>query len=537
MKKSIRKQAIVPLIGLILLVVAAIFCYRRVEQTIIGNEQEGLKSLAKVNAQSMESSLYAKAEKLFAMFSGDMKDEAEVESMFLKLGEKGSYMENGRISDLELEKAAKEAVSTPWEVITGPIRQSETGSYVLYMTKAVSIKGKITGVVQIEIDLDDFYADEQALSNLEVANSRYCIVKDSEGNVIMPSDYAEGNISISQTTDNGCTIAWIYDANGVTPERTRKLIAYENLTIGTEELVLYIIEDYDQLTKPIEQIAMYLCVIGAVLILIVIGFMYKLYDHQKKEVILEKELQHEKTLNETMKKQEGLMQKYNHSKTMSVLTGSIAHEFNNLMTPIVLYAELLEENEVVMQEMPEEIEELKSATLRCEELARQLLSYSRQGKAEKVLTDYDATHAMNEAVSIVQKLVPSNIQFKANICKTPYYIHGQVGTLNQIILNLATNAIHAMKEGGTLKIQFGLSTDDERYVRLIVEDTGTGISPEIQRKVFQPFFTTKQAGEGTGIGLTVVKRLTEEHGGIVRAQTEEGKGTMFILDFPRTDAN
>ena len=109
--------------------------------------------------------------------------------------------------------------------------------------------------------------------------------------------------------------------------------------------------------------------------------------------------------------------------------------------------------------------------------------------------------------------------------------------MNQIILNLATNAIHAMKEGGTLKIQFGLSTDDERYVRLIVEDTGTGISPEIQRKVFQPFFTTKQAGEGTGIGLTVVKRLTEEHGGIVRAQTEEGKGTMFILDFPRTDAN
>lgn len=533
MKKIIRKQAIVPIIGLVLLILAAIFCYRRVEQTIIGNEQEGLKSLAKVNAQSMESSLNAKSEKIFAMFSGDMEMESEIDETLLKLGEKGKYIETDSSLEGDLLRAKEEAVHNPWVVITGPIRQSETGSYVLYMTKAVSVKGRITGVVQVEIDLDDFYANEQALSGLEVANSRYCIVKNSEGTTIMPGNYAEGNISISQTMDNGCAIAWIYDANGVTPQRTRKLIACENVEIGSEEMVLYIIEDYDQLTKPIEQIALYLCIIGVVLILIVIGFMYKIYDHQKKEVILEKELQYEKTLNETMKKQEGLMQKYNHSKTMSVLTGSIAHEFNNLMTPIVLYAELLEENEIVRQEMPEEVTELKSSALRCEELARQLLSYSRQGKAEKVLTDYDATYAMNEAVSIVQKLIPANIEFKAAICKTSYFIHGQVGTLNQILLNLTTNAIHAMKDGGTLKIQFGLSTDDEKYVRLIVEDTGTGISPEIQGKVFQPFFTTKQAGEGTGIGLTVVNRLAEEHGGIVRAQTEEGKGTRFILDFPR----
>ena len=81
------------------------------------------------------------------------------------------------------------------------------------------------------------------------------------------------------------------------------------------------------------------------------------------------------------------------------------------------------------------------------------------------------------------------------------------------------------------------STDDERYVRLIVEDTGCGIPFEIQRKVFQPFFTTKKSGEGTGIGLTVVKRLTEEHGGIIRAKSIEGTGTTFILDFPRVIEN
>lgn len=532
MKRKLKKQFVIPVLGLVILIVAAIICYNRVERTIIGNEQESLKSLASVNAGSMQSSLEAKMDKISAMFSSDMKNKEEVEIVLAKMGEKGKYIKITK----EIEgDSITQAIEQPWEVITGPVLQTETGDFVLYMTKAVSIQGKITGVVQVEIDLNEFYEDEQSLKDLSLQNSRYCIVKDSEGNVIMPSDYSEGNIAISQETDNGCTISWVYDTHGVTPERIRKLIAFENLDIGQETFTLYIIEDYDKLTKPIEQISLYLSVIGIIVIFFIAGFLHKLNGQQQKEALLEKELQHEKTLNETMKKQEGLIQKYNHSKTMSVLTGSIAHEFNNLMTPIVLYTELLEENEIVMQEMPEEIEELKSATLRCEELAKQLLSYSRQGKAEKVLTDYDATHAMNEAVNIMQKLVPANIQLKAVICKTPYFIHGQVGTLNQIILNLATNAIHAMKEGGILKIQFGLSTDDDRYVRLIVEDTGTGIDPEIQRKVFQPFFTTKQVGEGTGIGLTVVKRLTEEHGGYVRAQTEVGKGTVFILDFPKVE--
>ena len=179
----------------------------------------------------------------------------------------------------------------------------------------------------------------------------------------------------------------------------------------------------------------------------------------------------------------------------------------NRKTIIDSVNKIIEENEVVYHEMPEEIDELKSATKRCEELARQLLSYSRQGKAEKVLTEYDATFAVQEAVNMVQKLLPSNIELKTNICKTSYYICGQLGAMNQILLNLATNAIHAMEHGGKLSIQFGLSIEDDKQVRLLVEDTGCGIPKEIKMQVFQPFFTTKQDGKGTGIGLTVVSSV------------------------------
>lgn len=525
----LKSHIIITILGLMFLIGIAVFCYNSVERTIIGNEQESLKSLAKVNAQSMESSLDAKRELLFAMFSDDMDSEAEVETSLLKTGEKGRYIPADEIS----ETVCLQAVAEPWEVIVGPIHKCEEGYYGLYMTKAASVNGKISGVVQIEINLDEFYDEEQALSDLEVDNSRYCIVKSADGTTIMPNRYEADDISISHMTDNGCTIEWLYETNGVTPERIRKLIAYEVLEVGEEELVLCIIENYDQVTRPIEQIALYFCLIGIVIVIFVIGFMRKLNEQQRKEMVLETELSHEKMLNETMKKQEGLMQKYNHSKTMSVLTGSIAHEFNNLMTPIVLYSELLEESEAVKEEFADEVAELKSTAYRCEALAKQLLGYSRQGRVEKVLTDYDATYAVREAISMIRKLLPEQVVLKESVCKTSHLIHGQVGALNQIILNLATNAFHAMKDGGILKISFGLSTEDDRYVRLIIEDTGVGIPRDVQRKVFQPFFTTKKAGEGTGIGLTVVKRLTEEHGGMIRAQSEEGKGTTFILDFPR----
>ena len=149
------------------------------------------------------------------------------------------------------------------------------------------------------------------------------------------------------------------------------------------------------------------------------------------------------------------------------------------------------------------------------------------------MTVYNATFAVESSVRMVERLIPTNIKFQTSICKTKYNIKGQIGALNQIILNLVTNAMNAIGEKcGKIQIQFGLSTQDERMVRLVVEDDGGGIPEEIRQRIFEPFFTTKEENEGNGIGLTVVKRLTEEHGGVIRVKSQTGKGTTFILDFP-----
>ena len=534
-RERIKKLAVITAAGAAVFLSIAFFIYDSVKSTIVGNEQESLRSLAKVNAQSLQSSLEAKETLVYAVFSGDMEKTEDIEKGLLRMREKGRYVSIAQLGAQKewVQTVCGQAGESPGEVISGPIRQTEEGNYVLYMTKAVGAGGSLFGYVQVEWNLDEIYMQEQALSGLKLRNSGYCLVRDAGGTTVMPSGYEEKELSLSHMDQNGCTIQWIYEAKDGIPQRTQMLVAREAVRIAEEELFLYIVEDYGEVIRPIEQTALYFFLLGTAVIILAALLLYKFMEQRKKEELLVKELQHEKTLNEAMKEQEGLMQKYNHSKTMSVLTGSIAHEFNNLMTPIVLYADLLEENEVVSQEMPEEVTELKSAAGRCEELARQLLSYSRQGKAEKVCTDYDASYAVQEAVNIARKLLPKEIRLKENICRTPYYIHGQPGALNQILLNLEANAVHAMKEGGTLRVWFGLSADDEKNVRLVVEDTGTGIAPDIRQRVFHPFFTTKKAGEGTGIGLTVVKRLTEEHGGYVRVKTEVGKGTTFILDFPR----
>ena len=537
-----KKDLFIFVVGAVLLLASAILCYRTVRDAIVNNEKESIQNIAEVSSHSLKATLQGKSNLVYAALSGDMASEESIKTSMLKIGEKGKYIsldDIGIIQDWE-EKTCKEAGKKPGQVIAGPIKKTENGDYVLYMTKAVYMDRSIAGYVQVELNLDEIYETEQDLSNLKVGNHGYCIVKDADGVTIMSGPKrGSDNFSFLEDDKSGCEVVSSYEVEGGTTKKTQKLLAYNTVDFNGVPFVLCVIEDYDDIIAPIMKIAFYLSLF-AVLLLIWLGiFGYRILQQQKEEEKLKLELLHEKELNEAneaIKNQENLMQKYNHSKTMVFLAGALAHEFNNLMTPIVLYSELLSDNDKVVQEMPEEVYELNMSAKRCEELAGQLLDYSRQGRAERVLSEYNATFAVESSVSIVSRLFPDNIKFETSVCSTPYYVRGQIGALNQIILNLVTNAIYAIGDkNGYVKLQFGLSVGDENTVRLVIEDNGYGIPKDIRKHIFDPFFTTKKAGEGTGIGLTVVKRMVEEHGGWIQVQSEEEKGTTFIMNFPRVD--
>ena len=501
-----RKELIISVTGVLLLLLSAVFCYQTVRDAIIDNEKESIQNIAEVSSHSLKATLQGKSNLVYAALSGDMASEESIEASLLKIGEKGKYIRLDQVSQLQDWEAdsCEEAGKNPGHVIAGPIRKTYSGGYVLYLTKAVYMNRSIAGYVQIELNLDEIYEGEQDLSNLNVGNQGYCIVKDIDGTTVMADARNEKEeISFSSKDVSGCEVVWSYEVEGGSPKKTQKLVAYNTVDFNGVQFVLCVVEDYRDITAPIVKIAFYLSLFG-VLILIWVGiFGYRILKQQKEE---------------------------------EKLKIALAHEFNNLMTPIVLYSELLSDNDTVVQEMPEEVYELNMSAKRCEELAKQLLDYSRQGRAERVLSEYNATFAVESSISIVSRLIPENIKFETSVCSTSYYIKGQVGALNQIILNLVTNAIHAIGDKkGRIKLQFGLSVDDDQTVRLVVEDNGCGIPKDLRKHVFEPFFTTKKDGKGTGIGLTVVKRMVEEHGGWIQVQSEEEKGTTFIMNFPRVD--
>lgn len=514
-KKPQRNIIFVTAAGAALILLIACFCYRTVRNTIADNERESIESVARVSAHSLERTLEAKKNLVYAAFSGDMEDEDAMRQSMLKIGERGKYIPVEELENCQKweRTACREAAKKPGEVVFGPTIHLDRNYYALYMTKAVYKEQSLSGFVQIELNLDEVFQEEQALSSLRLGKSGYCIVKDRNGTTIMASgDKKKEELALTKKKKSGTEFVWSYELREGVPKRTGKLVSYSTAYCGQESYLVCMVENYDEIVAPVNRIALYLGGIGAVLLLWLGFFAYRMMKEN----------------------QEAMLQKYNHSQTMAVLSGSIAHEFNNLMTPILLYTELLKESEAVQSEMPEEMEELSVSVERCAELAKQLLDYSRLGRAKKALSVYNATYAVQSSVNMVERIIPANIRLERRICTRKYEVKGQTGAIHQIILNLVTNAVHAIGERqGVIRISFGLNSEDERMLRLIVEDSGDGIPEEVRRHIFEPFFTTKEEKEGTGIGLPVVRRLVEESGGMLRVESEMGKGTAFFIDFPQ----
>lgn len=229
-KNVLWKKIGITVAGVIALVAAAVFCYGRVKKTIVANEQESLKSMAEVNAQSLGAGILAKRDLLYAVLSGDMDSLDDVEKGMIKLKEKSTYVSSEEIENMERwqKNVLNSAIENPVEVLIGPVKQTEEGFYVLYMTKAVSVQGRITGCVQVELNLDEMYTEEQGLADLQLGNDGYCIVKAGD-EVVMPSAYNQAELSLSHTASNGCTVEWVYETKAGTPQSRRKLIAFSTV--------------------------------------------------------------------------------------------------------------------------------------------------------------------------------------------------------------------------------------------------------------------------------------------------------------------
>ena len=231
-------------------------------------------------------------------------------------------------------------------------------------------------------------------------------------------------------------------------------------------------------------------------------------------------------------------------EAIGTLAGGIAHDFNNILMSIIGFTEMGLSVQDASPQMKSYLQRIYQAGQRAKELVNQILTFSRENEQKKEPLQMDLI--LNEALKFLQATLPPHIQLHADIERAKVMVLADPSQVNQIIMNLCTNASQAMREeGGSIRVSYRaeeLAPGDlvghlaglrpGRYVRLEVADSGQGIRPEMQERIFEPFFTTKGPAEGSGLGLSVVHGIVKDMDGVISVESEVDKGTTFTVWLP-----
>ncbi len=250
---------------------------------------------------------------------------------------------------------------------------------------------------------------------------------------------------------------------------------------------------------------------------------------------IDRDISERKTLEERLRQAQKM-------EAIGTLAGGIAHDFNNILTGIFGYAELAKLKMVGDGEVTKDLDQILQGARRAKDLVSQILTFSRQSKQEKKVVQLSVI--VKEALKLLRPSIPSTIKIEQEISSSAM-VCADITQIHQMIMNLCTNAYHAMEErGGVLTLSLvdkrlqdstfvsGMKLKPGNYVVLVVCDTGKGISAANFEKIFEPYFTTKDKGRGTGLGLAVVHGIVESHHGALEVQSTFGQGTCFSIYLP-----
>ena len=233
-------------------------------------------------------------------------------------------------------------------------------------------------------------------------------------------------------------------------------------------------------------------------------------------------------------------------QAIGTLAGGIAHDFNNILFPIVGYTELTMDDVPKDSQARQNLKEILKATNRAKELVQQILTFSRQSSQER--KPLKVQYLIKEVLKLLRATIPSSIQIECDIDDTCGPIKGDPTQIHQVIMNLCTNAYHAMQEtGGKLEVslkEIHISYEQSiervgmkvgKHIELQVKDSGHGMEPQVMERIFEPYYTTKAQGKGTGLGLSVIHGIVKSHVGDITVSSLPGQGATFKVYLPIID--
>jgi len=387
---------------------------------------------------------------------------------------------------------------------------------------------------------------ESIVSDVDLGKSGYLMLINSDGTTLMsylvrdkkktfPNlDFSkfENVITYQLTGAEGIDTFQDYYMQKNSPEPVTNMVAFAPVNISNDFLIVNSIIDYNEIVQPIitsaGSLLFYVISFMAALVFIFIMILKIAYANTK--ISEENQLLKEQnnTLEEINKKEEYLMHKQR-LQTIGTLASGIVHEFNNLLTPIMGYSALILEDMNPENEQYEDVLHIYNASQKAKEIVNQLARLSRKD-VENTFCFVEFDSMVKNALNLVTSGRPENIKLVTSLNCGKEGIKGNITQIYQVISNLCLNSFHSMKEtGGTLI----LSTEIvDQLLILKISDTGSGIDPDIIKHIFDPFFSTKVAGEGTGLGLTVVQSIVESHNGVIFIESVPNKGTLFTIKLP-----
>ncbi len=231
-------------------------------------------------------------------------------------------------------------------------------------------------------------------------------------------------------------------------------------------------------------------------------------------------------------------------EAIGTLAGGIAHDFNNILQSIFGYTEIASIHASQGKDPNEALDNILTASQRAKGLINQILSFSRQSEQEKQTVQINLI--VKEVLKLIRASLPATIEIKGRNLNSDAVVEADPIQIHQVMMNLCSNAHHAMREGGgVLEVKLSdIDIDREKaaqcggiqegpYIELTIRDSGHGIPTEYMDRIFDPYFTSKEKGEGTGLGLAVVHGIISSHGGAITVESEIGKGTAFHVVFPK----
>lgn len=416
---------------------------------------------------------------------------------------------------------------------------------------------------------------QQLVSDIRVGTNGYVMIKNDSDLIVMHPEPAQWGIEVlsgrqklyasrknldlsslsellrtQREEDSGVLDYYSYWWTDPDLPRVHKISAFRHLKLGDSFWIVSAVVDYDDLYQPVQDSFIKLAVlfggIGLVLVLFTV-LVFRLQQKQKKSAT---EISDLKTLNSTLEELHRSEESLAHGQRlqlMGTLTGGIAHEFNNFLTPILGYADFIMADAEPGSEIYDNAMEISEAAQKAQDVVRQISSMSRKN----VETVYDAVSVetlIDHTCKLVETNCPKQVELKQEVELHGENVLGNSTQLQQVLLNVCINGIHAIGVGqGRLTLRAvvvprselaervpeeKISDDWDSYVRISVTDTGCGMDKDTLSHIFEPFFTTKKQGEGTGLGLALAEQIIRTHRGHILAESEIGKGTTFYIYLP-----